>query len=119
MRALFVIISLIPLLAFGQVYRQTAPDGTVIYTDKPSKTSEKVKLKPIQTYQAPKPIPIALPDEDKAVSLDKAPKDYELVRLVSPTPNQSIWSATQTYLISPPKCKLKSTLGSAIDIKNA
>lgn len=93
MRALILFLLLVPVMALSQVYRQTAPDGTVSYTDKPSARSERIKLKPIQTYQPAKSAPATDKAGDSLVDKLKKPVSYKEVRLVSPGSSENIWSA--------------------------
>ncbi|MBL1293531.1 MAG: DUF4124 domain-containing protein [Thiotrichales bacterium] len=39
-------------LAAGTIYQTVGPDGSIVFTDQPSKGAKEIKLKPITTYNA-------------------------------------------------------------------
>lgn len=93
MRALLLLAVLFPAMTLAQVYREVAPDGSVTYTDKPSDSAKKVTLKPLQTYQAPKVEKAEKPPVEGLALQAKKVTEYKALRLVSPTANETIWSA--------------------------
>jgi Domain of unknown function (DUF4124) len=54
MRILLILIFLSSTYAYAEVYKRTNPDGSVEFTDVPSKQKEKpIKLSPLSTFKSP------------------------------------------------------------------
>lgn len=74
--------------AGAKIYKWVLPDGTITYSDRPQeKGAKEMKLPPLQTYTPPPtPAPAPGPGTDK----DKPATGYEVVKVVSPQPDEVI-----------------------------
>ncbi|RMD70654.1 MAG: DUF4124 domain-containing protein [Gammaproteobacteria bacterium] len=77
----------LPAIAWGTVYRWVAPDGTVVYTDKPRPGAEVVELPPLPTYTPP-----SLPLTEPEAPPQKALQPYTAVAILKPKNDEVIWS---------------------------
>jgi hypothetical protein len=55
MRTLLLLLSLMPLITVGDIYKYTNPNGTVEYSDQRGKGAVEVEIGPLQTYTPPLP----------------------------------------------------------------
>ena len=75
--------------AAAAVYKCPGPDGKPVFTDLPCPGGETVDVTPAMVFTAP-PLPAA--DEESAEeAAEESP--YELVRIIRPTPEETIWTA--------------------------
>ena len=72
-----------------KIYKWVLPDGSITYSDKPQQEGAKeLKLPPLQTY-TPAPVP-ASGGAGQAAAGDNTSVPYEVVKVVSPLPDETI-----------------------------
>lgn len=81
--AMVTLLFLSAAAANGAVYKIVNPDGTVSYSDRPQEGAEKVRVAPVQTYEAPN-LPKLQPDA-KAGEF----AGYDVFKVVSPDDDQT------------------------------
>lgn len=87
MRTLLILLLLIGNTAHAEVYKRTNPDGSVEFTDVPSKQEEKpVPVNPMNTFKAP-PAPALRSTPKPKASEDKK---YTAISITSPANEASI-----------------------------
>jgi len=90
---------LLPVLVWGQVYRQTTKDGTVIFTDRPSEDAEEVEIGPLQTI-APFKVPFVSGTKDPVEA-----EFYDHFAITAPSHDATVQSGagnmTVTATLSP------------------
>jgi hypothetical protein len=95
MRTLILILLVACSVATAaEVYRWVDDDGEVHYSDRPHEGAEMVVLPKAQTFSAPKPR-ARRRDSDAAKDIPGDRPEavgYQLVEIVSPTPNEVLWS---------------------------
>jgi hypothetical protein len=86
---LLVLVSL-PLMAADTGYRIVHPDGTVEFTDDPTRGGEEIPLREAPTYKSP-PVPSPSSEGASSASEQRQPRAYETVTILSPQSEQTIW----------------------------
>ena len=72
-----------------KIYKWVLPDGSITYSDRPQQQGAKeLKLPPLQTY-TPAPAP-ASGGADQAAAGDNTSVPYEVVKVASPLPDETI-----------------------------
>ncbi len=84
-------------LCIGETgYRIVHPDGTVEYTDEPTKGAAPIQLPEIPTYPAPSLPPVASPpstsqDNGTATATAEQQESYTLFTISSPQDGETVW----------------------------
>lgn len=84
-----------PEIAYSQVYKSVAPDGSISYSDGPSTPNQAPEsVTTLPTYIAPKIT--ATPTAPTAKPKQKEPTQYQAIRILSPSPDATIWDNSGT-----------------------
>lgn len=84
-----------PEIAYSQVYKSVAPDGSISYSDGPSTPNQAPEnVTPLPTYIAPKITATPTPPTTKPKP--KAPTQYQAIRILNPSPDATIWDNSGT-----------------------
>lgn len=84
-----------PEIAYSQVYKSVAPDGSITYSDGPSTPNQSPEtVTPLPTYIAPKIT--ATPPTPTTNTKPKEPTQYQAIRILSPSPDDTIWDNSGT-----------------------
>ena len=72
------------------VYKHTQPDGTVVYSDRPTEGAEEIRLPEIQFYTAPQMDADALSRGRSREGAEDTGQGYDSVRIASPADDETV-----------------------------
>lgn len=96
MKAYLLLLVSLPFLMAADVYKHTADDGTVEYSDKPQQQQDSLELVPLPTIQS---TPQVVPQQNQSIAIPTSPVSSMGIYLQSPQDDQAVRSNNGELII--------------------